>query len=444
MAALTSWRYQPILARNSSDGSPFPQDSVYNSDGDDDARVIVVETTGEKLDEPALRATSYLFVLSLSFGALQIVFAVLSSYGSSQLLSVGLSKTSVGLTWLAGPLVGTFVQPYIGIRSDRCRLRCGKRRIFVGIGVGGIIFCLLGLGWAPDLISTKDEQTIGKTQMMGYTLLCKSMTLICMVALQIAIQPVQVGLRALIIDTCPSQQQSRASAWAAAAMIGIGNIIGQLSGATDLPKLLPFLANTQFKDLCLVTLFALLLSLSGLWLFIKERGPEKSVNEMVESTSCQPSDGRRIVSAMWNLPQDVLEVWKIQFFSWMGWFLFIYYITIYIDKISLDHLLTDDRQLNGLKGLKFAKNESLRSGPRVMLLYSCISLISSTIFPYIISPSSSLVCSGKFMDRIWKSKLTFSNLWTGSQILFSICMFSSCFVSTTEAVTALVATMGVS
>ncbi len=64
----------------------------------------------------------YLFILTISIGGLQIAWSVELSNGSPYLLSLGLSKSLMALVWIAGPLTGTLVQPYVGMLSDNCRL----------------------------------------------------------------------------------------------------------------------------------------------------------------------------------------------------------------------------------------------------------------------------------------------------------------------------------
>jgi solute carrier family 45 protein 1/2/4 len=60
----------------------------------------------------------YLIILTISLGGLQIAWSVELSNGSPYLLSLGLSKSLMALVWIAGPLSGTLVQPYVGVRSD--------------------------------------------------------------------------------------------------------------------------------------------------------------------------------------------------------------------------------------------------------------------------------------------------------------------------------------
>lgn len=68
------------------------------------------------------------------------------------LLSIGLSKSLLALVWIAGPLSGTLVQPYVGIKSDNCRSRFGRRRPFM---IGGAIatgISLLALSWTKEVV----------------------------------------------------------------------------------------------------------------------------------------------------------------------------------------------------------------------------------------------------------------------------------------------------
>jgi MFS/sugar transport protein len=68
------------------------------------------------------------------------------------LLSLGLSKSLMALVWIAGPLSGSLVQPYIGIRSDNSRTPWGKRRPFMIAGGIATIISLLALAWTREFV----------------------------------------------------------------------------------------------------------------------------------------------------------------------------------------------------------------------------------------------------------------------------------------------------
>lgn len=94
----------------------------------------------------------YLILLTISIGGLQLAWAVELSNGSPFLLSLGLSKSLMALVWIAGPLSGTLVQPYVGILSDNCRSPWGKRTPFMAVGSAATVTSLLALAWVREIV----------------------------------------------------------------------------------------------------------------------------------------------------------------------------------------------------------------------------------------------------------------------------------------------------
>lgn len=94
----------------------------------------------------------YLILLTISIGGLQLAWAVELSNGSPYLLSLGLSKSLMALVWIAGPLSGALVQPYVGILSDNCRSPWGKRTPFMATGSVATVISLLALAWVREIV----------------------------------------------------------------------------------------------------------------------------------------------------------------------------------------------------------------------------------------------------------------------------------------------------
>jgi len=67
-------------------------------------------------------------------------------------LSLGISKAFLALVWIAGPLSGTLVQPYVGVKSDNCRISWGKRRPFIVGGAVATIISMMTLAWAREIV----------------------------------------------------------------------------------------------------------------------------------------------------------------------------------------------------------------------------------------------------------------------------------------------------
>lgn len=98
------------------------------------------------------RSSWYMFLLTLGGLGLQIGWSVEMSNGSPYLLSLGMSKAILALVWIAGPLSGVLVQPFVGLKSDRCRIKWGRRRPFVIGGGLATIFSLLVLAWTREIV----------------------------------------------------------------------------------------------------------------------------------------------------------------------------------------------------------------------------------------------------------------------------------------------------
>lgn len=112
-----------------------PGDTLGFNDGHEDSKSVL-----------------YLFILTLAIGGLQIAWSAETSNGSPFLLSLGMSKSLLALVWIAGPLGGVLVQPYVGIRSDNCRISWGKRRPFMIAGAMATAISFIALAWSKGIV----------------------------------------------------------------------------------------------------------------------------------------------------------------------------------------------------------------------------------------------------------------------------------------------------
>lgn len=147
--------------------------------------------------------------------------------------------------------------------------------------------------------------------------------------LNISIQPVQMGMRALIIEQASPAQQQRASAWASY-MTGAGNIFGYAFGYLEVEKVFERPSLTHFQGLCVTASIVLCCTVLTTCFFVRERSPRSVVltRESRRSTiSKMAAAPRDLVSCYRNMPHNIRKVCHIQFWAWMGWFPFLYYST---------------------------------------------------------------------------------------------------------------------
>ncbi|EFR00697.1 general alpha-glucoside permease [Nannizzia gypsea CBS 118893] len=457
----------------------------------DDADAVAKQA--EKEGEP--KSSWYLFLLALSIGGLQIVWSVELSNGSPYLLSLGMNKSLLAFVWIAGPLTGTLVQPYIGIRSDNCRISWGKRKPFMIGGGIATVFSLLALAWVREIVGGILSLFGASPESSGVRVTIIVVATLLMYCLDFAINTVQAAIRAFIVDNAPAHQQEAANAWASR-LTGIGNIIGYISGYLKLPKIFPFFGDTQFKVLCVIASMCLGLTLLTSCSYITERdprleGPPKSENPGVVAFFTQ------VFKSIRRLPPRIRKVCEVQLCAWIGWFPFLFYSTTYIGQLYVNPIF--DKHPNLTKEeIDAAWEKATRIGTLALLIYAITSFIGSIVLPLLIVPGyrpaveseassppanrpylstrpststlSFTASAGAAIEptainpihdpsrqgergggrwssifsRLQVPGLTLRKLWLISHILFALCMFSTIFVSSPAAGTAVIATVGLS
>ena len=231
-----------------------------------------------------------------------------------------MTKSILGLTWLAGPLAGGLLQPYVGLCSDNCGLAWGRRRPYI---LGGSLVIVLAMALLAQVVETASAISCLIDLHGAEYSIRMILAVFAIICINCGIQPVQVGLRALIVDRFHASKQAQANAWAAR-MTGMGNIFGFLAGVMDLPSIIPVLGN-QFRGLSILTCICLTLTSGFVCCFVRE-DPLHSSGKYRRSSNIF-LQFREIAESARTLPNDIRSVCIIQFFSWMGWFPFIFYIS---------------------------------------------------------------------------------------------------------------------
>ena len=239
----------------------------------------------------------------------------------------------MALVWLAGPLAGVVGQPLFGLSSDQSRMSWGKRRPFIAGGAVFMILSLLGLAWVKEIVYMSSWILWGSMDRDALQTATLTAAAIFVWILNFAIQPLQGGLRALIVDCNPPEQMDVANAWASR-MVSAGSLIGYGSGFFDLPRLMYGAGGSKFQRLSVFAVLGLAFAVCLCCLFIQEQDPNEDGPPSRELRSTM-GKLRHICKAMVNLHPSMIQVFKVQFCSWIGWFSFLYYISTYISEICM-------------------------------------------------------------------------------------------------------------
>ncbi|PQE21685.1 General alpha-glucoside permease protein [Rutstroemia sp. NJR-2017a WRK4] len=435
-----------IQARGSVDDNLDVLDYMDDDPLDSSESSLLPESNQPESDEQIV-STVYLICLTISTGGLQVIWTAIMSQGSPYLSSLDVPAYLISLVWLAGPLSGALVQPYVGILSDRCQHALGRRRPFIIFGTIATIICILALPWTTDLISFLFTIYQGEPEGKA-AMICKGMMAAVWIwALNIAIQPVQGGLRAIIVDCAPKSQQVKACAYASIAA-GIGSILGYTAGYVSLPKYVPWLGNTQLKGLCFVASVALGSTVAMTCLTVEEKRYVDLEGNLKRKSFLATFS--QIYRSIRTVPRRIKQICVVQFFAWLGWFPFLFYVTT---ARYLGDIYQSEHQPISKKTTTFffpnptplpPSPHSIRHATFIMILFATVSLLTNLTLPHLTESVSASSTKTKPRSRFRIPGLTLPLTWTLSHILSSILIFCTLISSSFLPTSILVSLLGIS
>lgn len=453
------------------DGPPQSQSPRHQSDerspllaGDPEiaqrARVNTDWQDSQGDDYHSTKSVWYLILLTISIGGLQIAWSVEISNGSPYLLSLGLSKSLMALVWIAGPLTGTLVQPYVGMLSDNCRLPWGRRKPFMVGGAAFTIVSLLFLAWVKELVTGLLGIFGAHAGSEGVRLATIVAAVIGVYVLDFAINTVQAAIRAFIVDCCPPHQQEAANAMASR-VVGFGNIIGYVAGYANLPDYLWFFGDTQFKILCAIASFALAVTIAASVTFIHERDPRLDAPRRAGHTGIL-SFFVSLFKSIKGLPPQIWRVCQVQFVAWVGFFPLLFYTSSYIGEIYAERYLEENPNMTPDE-LQELYDRATRIGSFALLVNAIVSLATNVFLPFFIAPTydnqlvfgeesgaghdmrGSRKRSGisRLLEKLQIPGLTLRRAWFLSLVMFGLAMFCTVIIRSVESATALIGLVGI-
>jgi solute carrier family 45 protein 1/2/4 len=366
------------------------------------------------------------------------------------LLQLGLSKSRTSLVWIAGPLSGLIMQPIVGVVSDRCMSKYGRRRPFMIIGSIIVAGCLLVLGWTKEIVLTfLSEGEFAQTCMI-------SLAVFAIYAVDFSINAGKSGTcknhafsnrtvmscsRSLIVDTLPISKQQKGAAWSSR-MVSLGHLAGYAVGTLDLVQLFgTSFGDTQFKKLTVFAGIGLILTVGITSWAVTER--------ILVSRDDDSQDGLvkiigRIYQATKQLPPRIQAICWIQFWSWIGWFPFLFYSTTWVGETYFRYDAPRDA-----KESNDALGDIGRIGSMALVVSSFITFISAFILPLIIkSPEEHSftrrppAAIAELITKFNKYQPDLLTAWICGHLMFSSAMILAPFAHSFKFATALVAFCG--
>lgn len=324
--------------------------------------------------------------LTCSLVGMVFVWSLEMTYCTPYLLSLGLTKSFTSLIWIIGPLSSLLIQPITGAFADRSTSRFGRRRPFMLVSSWIVGLSILMLGWSPSIVALCGFSSTRTASII--------LAILCIYSIDIAINILQASSRGLIVDTLAREDQQTGAAWDAR-MSASGHIIAYFIGTLDLVSFLPawFGGDTQFKKMCVVAALALWTAVgTTCW----------AVGERVLLSSDIPGDAESIgtvLSTLWtkmrDLPPRIRAICRVQFWSWIGWFPFLFYGSTWVGEtyFRYEHNEARDGPIDDVLG------QVGRLGSTALVLYSFITFGASLALPNLVQPAKS-------NQRLEESKFT--------------------------------------
>lgn len=345
-------------------------------------------------DDAPLLSYLELSALTSGFVGLQVCWAVQIGYVTKSLLELGLQERFVSYAWLAGPIAGIIVQPIVGLLSDRCTSRFGRRRPFLVAGSAISVLFLFVFAYAEQIGELLGDSSQDTTKHKAITV-----AIFAFWALDFAINAAQGPVRTLLADIVPRRQHETGNSFFALAT-GVGNGIGSLLGFLELSKIFPIF-HSDLHALYAIAALILVMTMSITVVFVKEvplvaadRQPYESLSSQFSAETAEPRPSAlddeppqqmSYYEAARFAPHPFWSLFIVQFCQWLAWFALIVFATSWVGA-EVYHGKFDSPEGSNERDVY---DEGVRFGNLGMGLQAAVTLVSSLILPYLIKRTSS-------------------------------------------------------
>ncbi|KAK2408380.1 sucrose transport protein SUC8 [Trifolium repens] len=190
-------------------------------------------------------------VLSCTVAAgVQFGWALQLSLLTPYIQTLGIGHAFSSFIWLCGPITGLVVQPCVGIWSDKCTSKFGRRRPFILAGSLMISFAVVLIGFSADIGYLLGDTNEHCRTFKGTRTRAAVIFILGFWMLDLANNTVQGPARALLADLAGPDQRNVSNA-VFCSWMAVGNILGYSSGASGMwNKWFPFLTSRACCEAC--------------------------------------------------------------------------------------------------------------------------------------------------------------------------------------------------
>lgn len=190
-------------------------------------------------------------ILSCMIAAgVQFGWALQLSLLTPYIQTLGIQHAFSSFIWLCGPITGLVVQPCVGIWSDKCSSKYGRRRPFILVGSLMISVAVMIIGFSADIGYLLGDTKENCRTFKGTRGRAAFVFIIGFWMLDLANNTVQGPARALLADLSGPEQRNSANAIFCSWM-AVGNILGFSSGASgNWHSWFPFLTSRACCEAC--------------------------------------------------------------------------------------------------------------------------------------------------------------------------------------------------
>ena len=220
---------------------------------------------------------------------------------------------------LSGPLSGLIGPPVVAALIDRCQSPRGKRKPFIFLGGVGAIISLLLLAAAEPLAVTLVNSILHLTSPGAAEVASHILAGLSIYSLNFSIQPLQLGLRASVVDRFSPHQQPTANL-CISCFSALGSIFVAAVGLGYSPA---------FWELSIVvtSMLALVLGVVALTNNTRSRS-RRLVNEKDMEPISLGAHFSRLIKKARHLPPITRQTCQLQLVTWFAWFLVLNYTSV--------------------------------------------------------------------------------------------------------------------